>query len=95
MESTPIPEEAPEPLSLIPDHGVTSEILFTRLCDKLIDRNLELGECFKTHIRFVNFEDQQLLLDSTAEGDASKILKIPTTRLLNILCKRYLDLRQK
>lgn len=74
MESTPIPEEAPEPLSLIPDHGVTSEILFTRLCDKLIDRNLELGECFKTHIRFVNFEDQQLLLDSTAEGDASKTL---------------------
>jgi len=62
-----------EPLH-VKDQGVTSEILFARLCDKLLDRNAELGECFKTHIRFDSFDGEQLLLSSSAEGDASKTL---------------------
>lgn len=62
-----------EPLH-VKDQGVTSQMLFARLCDKLLDRNAELGECFKTHIRFDRFEDEQLFLNSNAEGDASKTL---------------------
>jgi len=62
-----------EPLA-IKDQGVTAETLFARLCDKLMDRNAELGECFKNHIRFVSFEETQLMLTSSAEGEASKTL---------------------
>ena len=71
------PSEAPEveeEVQHIKDQGVTSAMLFTRLCDKLMDRNAELGECFKKHIRFVSFEDGQLILTSSAEGEASKTL---------------------
>lgn len=75
IETTP--SEAPEveeEVQHIKDQGVTSAMLFTRLCDKLLDRNAELGECFKKHIRFVSFEDGQLILTSSAEGEASKTL---------------------
>ena len=71
------PSEAPEveeEVQHIKDQGVTSAMLFTRLCDKLMDRNAELGECFKKHIRFVSFEDDLLTLTSSAEGEASKTL---------------------
>lgn len=69
---TPTPK-AEAPLH-VNDQGVTSAMLFTRLCDKLFDRNAELGECFKTHIRFISFEDELLALTSNAEGEASKTL---------------------
>lgn len=71
------PSETPEveeEVQHIKDQGVTSAMLFTRLCDKLLDRNAELGECFKNHIRFVSFEDDLLTLTSSAEGEASKTL---------------------
>ena len=70
--------QAPTPKAEAPlhvnDQGVTSAMLFARLCDKLFDRNAELGECFKTHIRFISFEDELLALTSNAEGEASKTL---------------------
>lgn len=66
-------QEEEEPLH-VKDQGVTSEMLFARLCDKLLDRNAELGECFKHHIRFISFEDELLSLTSSAEGEASKTL---------------------
>lgn len=65
--------EEEEPLH-VKDQGVTSQMLFTRLCDKLLDRNAELGDCFKTYIRFDSFENGQLMLSSSAEGEASKTL---------------------
>ncbi|MBN1840531.1 MAG: DNA polymerase III subunit gamma/tau [Campylobacterales bacterium] len=57
------------------DHGLTPEILFSRLCEKLMDRNVELGECFTNHIRFENFSDHTLTLNSTAKDESGKILK--------------------
>lgn len=66
--------EAVEEVLQVQDQGVTSTTLFTRLCDKLLDRNAELGECFKNHIRFISFEDDLLSLSSSAEGEASKTL---------------------
>jgi DNA polymerase III subunit gamma/tau len=65
--------KAEEPLH-VNDQGVTPETLFARLCDKLLDRNAELGECFKSHIRFMSFENDLLALTSNAEGEASKTL---------------------
>ncbi|MBP9566417.1 MAG: DNA polymerase III subunit gamma/tau, partial [Sulfurospirillum sp.] len=74
--SPEIVEESFSDTSLhVNDHGLTPEILFSRLCDKLMDRNVELGECFKNHIRFENFSDHTLTLNSTAQDESGKILK--------------------
>ena len=74
--SPEIVEESFSDTSLhVNDHGLTPEILFSRLCDKLMDRNVELGECFKNHIRFENFSDHTLTLNSTAKDESGKILK--------------------
>ena len=70
---TPAPK-VEEPLH-VNDHGMTSTMLFAKLCDKLLDRNAELGECFKSHIRFDHFTDNTLTLNSSAEGDSGKVLK--------------------
>ena len=73
---TPAVTVAPIVEEILPvqDQGVTAEMLFARLCDKLLDRNAELGECFKANIRFDSFEDEHLMLSSRAEGEASKTL---------------------
>ena len=84
LPATQVKQEESEPAAVvaeqveevlpIQDQGVTSEQLFARLCDKLLDRNAELGECFKNSIRFDSFEEGLLTLSSSAEGDASKTL---------------------
>lgn len=58
----------------VEDKGVATAQLFVKLNDKLMDRNAELGECFKTHIRFVSFDEHLLLLTSTAIEENAKIL---------------------
>jgi DNA polymerase-3 subunit gamma/tau len=68
------PSQAPNNEPIVQDQGITTAQRFTRLCDKLMDRNVELGECFKTHIRFESFEDDTLTLTSSAEGEHAKIL---------------------
>ncbi len=74
-QSQPQEEEIPsEEVLHVKDQGVTTAQLFTRLCDKLLDRNVELGECFKTHIRFVSFDENTLTLNSSAEDENAKIL---------------------
>ncbi|KFL34831.1 MULTISPECIES: DNA polymerase III subunit gamma/tau [unclassified Sulfurospirillum] len=74
-QSTETPTaKAEEPLH-VNDQGVTPATLFARLCDKLLDRNAELGECFKTHIRFDQFSDATLTLNSSAHEESGKILK--------------------
>ena len=71
----PQEEEIPsEEVLHVKDQGVTTAQLFTRLCDKLLDRNVELGECFKTHIRFVSFDENTLTLNSSAEDENAKTL---------------------
>jgi len=63
-----------EPTS-VQDHGVTDAQLYARLCEKLLDRNVELGECFQKHIRFERFQDRVLTLNSSAKDESAKILK--------------------
>ncbi|AFL67805.1 DNA polymerase III subunit gamma/tau [Sulfurospirillum barnesii] len=71
-----LPEESLEQESLhVNDQGQSAPILFARLCEKLMDRNVELGECFKTHIRFEDFSHQTLTLNSSAKEESGKILK--------------------
>lgn len=73
-------QEASQPLHVsptLPQESTlpTSSQNFQKLIEKLYDRNAELGECFEQSIRFIGFEDNLLVLSSSAEGDASKILK--------------------
>ena len=49
--------------------------LFTKLCAKLKDRNVELGNCFEKNITFLAFEEHILRLESSAKDDDSTILK--------------------
>ncbi|DAB35846.1 MAG TPA: DNA polymerase III subunit gamma/tau, partial [Sulfurospirillum cavolei] len=57
-EDVPLKEtqKETEPTS-VQDHGVTDAQLYARLCEKLLDRNVELGECFQQYIRFERFQD--------------------------------------
>jgi len=59
----------------VQDHGVTDAQLYARLCEKLLDRNVELGECFQNHIRFESFQNHVLTLNSSAKDESAKILK--------------------
>lgn len=73
-ERVEVVKEEAEKVLHVNDQGVIPAILFARLCDKLLDRNVELGECFKRFIRFDHFENSELMLSSSAEGEASKTL---------------------
>lgn len=75
-EDVPLKEtpKETEPTS-VQDHGVTDAQLYARLCEKLLDRNVELGECFQKYIRFERFQDRVLTLNSSAKDESAKILK--------------------
>lgn len=49
--------------------------LFVKLCAKLKDRNVELGNCFEKNITFIAYEEPILRLESSAKDDDSTILK--------------------
>lgn len=48
--------------------------LFQKLTQMLYDRNAELGECFEHSIQFISYEENLLLLESSAVDEASKKL---------------------
>jgi DNA polymerase-3 subunit gamma/tau len=48
---------------------------FETLISKLHDRNYELGECFKSYVDFVSFEDNTLNLRSSADKDCQNSLR--------------------
>jgi DNA polymerase-3 subunit gamma/tau len=56
---------------IIVDKG---EKLFETLIDKLYDRNYELGECFKSNIKYISFKENILTWESKAIGKDKKIL---------------------
>jgi len=49
-------------------------INFKKLIDKIFDRNFELGKSFEENISFREFENNQLVWDSSAIGDDKKLL---------------------
>ena len=48
---------------------------FEQLCERITDRSVELGECFKTNVIFLSFEENTLNWESCAEGEEKELLK--------------------
>ncbi len=63
-----------EPL-IAKDNGQTSQILFKKLCDRLLDRNANLGEVFSKNITFYAFENGEITLNSIANDADNKIIR--------------------
>lgn len=79
---THAPTKAPTPLSVTeaPTIHVTptppaAKSPFEQLCERISDRSIELGECFKTNVTFLSFEDAILTWESCAEGEEKELLK--------------------
>jgi DNA polymerase-3 subunit gamma/tau len=79
---THAPTKAPTPLSVTeaPTIHVTptppaAKSPFEQLCDRISDRSIELGECFKSNVTFLSFEDNILTWESCAEGEEKELLK--------------------
>lgn len=47
---------------------------FTKLIKKIIDRNLELGECFRDNIKFISYENETLTWESCPNDEQRKTL---------------------
>ena len=79
--------KAPSPESTIPQEPLENKVVqpivntpnyrefFEKLCLKLDDRNAQLGDCFRTNITFLSFEENTLQRSSKAQDDASLFLK--------------------
>ena len=50
------------------------EALFKQLIEKIYNRNYELGEVFEKNIKFISFEDNKLIWESSANEEDKKIL---------------------
>ena len=48
---------------------------FEKLITRLIDRNVNLGECFKESVKLISFEENKLTWQSCAEDSCKKILR--------------------
>jgi DNA polymerase III subunit gamma/tau len=48
---------------------------FEQLCERISDRNVELGECFKRNVTFLSYENGTLTWESCAEGEDKELLK--------------------
>jgi DNA polymerase-3 subunit gamma/tau len=53
----------------------TAKLPFEQLCDRISDRSIELGECFKSNVTFLSFEDNTLTWESCADGEEKELLK--------------------
>ncbi len=61
-------------VTLTPEHNAALE-LYETLVLAIVDRNLELGECFTHHIRFVSFEGGILTWESCVDEECKKALR--------------------
>jgi len=51
----------------------SGEELFEKLTNKLLERDLELGECFKNSIKFISFEDKILTWESCPSNECKDL----------------------
>jgi len=70
-------ESAKSPAAVVaaPSVQKSDEAKFRTLLDKLSDRNMELGECFKGSVDFVEFKEGTLHLASRAQNECQKLLR--------------------
>ncbi len=69
--AAPAAPEAPAPQPAA-DPGA---VKFGTLCERIEDRSAELGECFRTHIAYVSYEDNILTWESCADDICRNKLK--------------------
>ena len=67
-------EKVDTPQSSQEKQDVSISDTFQKLTQMLYDRNVELGECFEHSIAFISYEENLLLLESSAIDEASKKL---------------------
>ena len=67
-------EKVDAPLSSQESQSASISDTFQKLTQMLYDRNVELGECFEHSIHFISYEENLLLLESSAIDEASKKL---------------------
>jgi DNA polymerase-3 subunit gamma/tau len=72
-EPVPQPEEAPLH-EAVPDDA-KERALFGELIQKIEDRSIDLGKCFKEQITFVSYHDNTLIWESCADDACKKQLK--------------------
>lgn len=48
---------------------------FEQLCERISDRSVELGECFKNNVTFLSYENNTLTWESCAEDGDKELLK--------------------
>ncbi|MEJ2500240.1 MAG: DNA polymerase III subunit gamma/tau, partial [Campylobacterales bacterium] len=71
----PAEATAPEPAPAAAPAPDPALAKFEQLCERIEDRNAELGSCFREQIAFVSYEDNALTWESCAEGDCRSKLK--------------------
>ena len=75
-EPSPAVEKEPEPIIEEPVvTDVKERALFGQLIDKIEDRSIDLGRCFKEQITFVSYADKVLTWESCADEECKKQLK--------------------
>ncbi len=66
----------PTPVQKMPKKElVDCATLYQKLLNSLYDRNFEVGECFKTKVEFVSFQNNELSLISCADEKCKKTLR--------------------
>ncbi|RUM65607.1 MAG: DNA polymerase III subunit gamma/tau [Sulfurospirillum sp.] len=54
---------------------VSSQNHFEKLIQSIYNRNYELGECFESNVKFIEFEENILTLSSSAQNECQKLLR--------------------
>ncbi len=87
------PQETPSS-TLSAQHSALYTAKFKELISKIYDRDYDLGSCFERNITFVNFSDNLLTWESTAE-DADKQMLITHWGVINMFVKELFGFETK
>lgn len=77
----------------IPENKLTinsqNEEPYSIFLNKIYDRDFDLGECFKRCIKFISFQDNVLILSSSAAGNDKQLLREASKAILDVLRKTF------
>ncbi|NPA64170.1 MAG: DNA polymerase III subunit gamma/tau [Epsilonproteobacteria bacterium] len=79
QESAPLPSgmsSSPKPIPASTPSKPSPKELFTKLIDKLYERNYELGKCFEKSVTFVSFENGVLTWESHPPQECREKLRL-------------------
>ncbi len=88
------PQQETPSSTLSAQHSTLNAGKFKELISKIYDRDYDLGSCFERNISFVNFSDNLLTWESTAE-DADKQMLITHWGVINMFVKELFGFETK